>query len=275
MNFLHNITDKELLELGRAKHQSYIQADPFPSGYYDNLFNPQLLDEILAELPDMQKNPENVYNDQNQVKLAANDEYQFGPQTKAFLHYLNSGPFLNFLSALTGIEDLIPDPYFLGGGYHQILAGGFLKVHADFNKHRTNGLDRRINALVYLNKDWKEEYGGHFQLWDREMKDCKAKILPVYNRLAIFSTSDYSFHGHPDPLTCPPDRSRKSLAVYYYSNGRPETDKNPGAEAVDTLFKYRPEGDEEAKQKTRLSNFIQLVTPPVLYFGVKKLLNRK
>ena len=49
-----------------------------------------------------------------------------------------------------------------------------------------------------------------------------SKILPLFNRCAIFSTTDFSFHGHPTPLTCPPDRSRQSLATYYYSNGRPE-----------------------------------------------------
>lgn len=274
MNFL-SITNKELLELGKARHESYINANPFPSGYIDNVFNPEMLDKILEEFPDLQKNPENQYNDQNQVKLAANSEERFGPVTKSFMHYLNSAPFLDFLSALTGIQNLIPDPYFYGGGYHQILPGGFLKVHADFNKHRTNGLDRRINALVYLNKDWEESYGGHFQLWDREMKECKAKILPVFNRLAIFSTSDFSYHGHPDPLTCPPDRSRKSLAVYYYSNGRPASDTNPGHEATDTLFKYRPGVDDAAKTKTKLDHLINLVTPPIIYFGVKKLFNRK
>ncbi len=270
MNFL-NITDQQLVELGRNKHQTYINADPFPSGYFDNIFNPAMLDQILEEFPDLQHHPEYAYHDQNQVKLAANSEDRFGPVTKSFMHYLNSAPFLDFLSALTGIENLIPDPYFYGGGYHQILPGGFLKVHADFNKHRTNGLDRRINVLVYLNKDWEESYGGHFQLWDRDMKECKAKFLPIFNRMAMFSTSDFSFHGHPDPLTCPPGRSRKSLAVYYYSNGRPAADTNPGHEATDTLFKYRPEGDEEAKKQSSLDKLIYGVTPPFLYFGLKKL----
>lgn len=274
MNYL-NTTDQELLEFGRAKHREYIEAAPFPSGYYDNIFSPLALDKILEEFPDLQKNPDYQYKDQNQVKLAANDEARFGEVTKGLMRYLNSAPFLDFLSALTGIENLIPDPHFLGGGYHQILPGGFLKVHADFNKHRRNGLDRRINVLVYLNKDWEESYGGHFQLWDKEMKECKTKILPLFNRMAIFSTTDFSFHGHPDALTCPPDRSRKSLAVYYYSNGRPESDRNPGEEATDTLFRYRPELDEVAKKKTRISNLVNLITPPIIYFGIRKLLNLK
>ncbi len=270
-----NITNQELIELGKAKNQEYLDAAPFPSGSYDNIFSDEMLDKILEEFPDLQKNPDLKYNDLNQVKLASNNEDRFGEVTKLFMHYLNSQPFLDFLSALTGIENLIPDPYFLGGGYHQILPGGFLKVHADFNKHQRNKLDRRINVLVYLNKDWEESYGGHFQLWDREMKECKTKILPLFNRMAIFSTTDFSYHGHPDPLTCPPDRSRKSLAIYYYSNGRPASEVNDGLEEHTTLFKYRPGLDDETIKKGKMQSLVEKITPPIIYFGMKKLMKGK
>jgi Rps23 Pro-64 3,4-dihydroxylase Tpa1-like proline 4-hydroxylase len=93
-------------------------------------------------------------------------------------------------------------------------------VHADFNRHEKLNLDRRLNLLLYLNRDWKEEYGGHLQLWTRDMGRCVVKVLPVFNRCVVFSTTDFSYHGHPDPLTCPPGRTRKSIAMYYYTNGR-------------------------------------------------------
>ena len=54
---------------------------------------------------------------------------------------------LEFLETLTGIDGLVPDPYFAGGGLHQIVRGGFLKVHADFNWHPKLRLDRRLNML--------------------------------------------------------------------------------------------------------------------------------
>lgn len=102
------------------------------------------------------------------------------------MHFLNSEPFLEFLQILTGIkEPLIGDPYFIGGGQHEIKKGGLLKVPADFNKHQKLDLDRRINLLVYLNKEWKEEYGGNFELWNKDMSKCK-KNLPLFNRIAIF-----------------------------------------------------------------------------------------
>jgi Rps23 Pro-64 3,4-dihydroxylase Tpa1-like proline 4-hydroxylase len=152
---------------------------------------------------------------------------------------MNSEPFLRFLQELTGIkETLIPDPYFEGGGVHQIKRGGFLKVHVDFHRHRLLQLDRRVNVLVYLNKDWKDEYGGHFELWERDMSRCVKKIAPLFNRMAIFSTTADSWHGHPDKLNCPEGRSRQSLALYYYTNGRPSYEV-PDRQRITTTFAAR------------------------------------
>jgi 2OG-Fe(II) oxygenase superfamily len=129
--------------------------------------------------------------------------------------------FLQFLETLTGFGGLIPDMNFEGGGLHQIERGGFLKIHLDSNTHPRFPLARRINLLLYLNRDWREEYHGQLELWDKEMSCCVHKILPVFNRCVIFTTSDLSYHGHPDRLECPPGMTRKSIAVYYYTEGRP------------------------------------------------------
>lgn len=264
MNFI-DLSVQELHDLARQKHKEYISGDPFPNMYFDNFFNQQALSEVLEEFPDMSKSPDITYNDANQIKLASKGEYKFGEKTRAFMHYLNSQPFLEFLTLLTGIDALIPDPYFEGGGAHQILPGGLLKIHADFNKNRFTGLDRRLNVLVYLNKDWDEAWGGHFELWDREMKHSIKKIAPHFNRMALFSTTSHSYHGHPDALKCPPGRSRKSLALYYYTNGRPAEEI---AEDHSTIFKARP------NEKTGLSlkEVVKQVTPPFIFNAAKKIM---
>jgi hypothetical protein len=178
---------------------------------------------------------------------------------------------LEFLQELTGInETLLPDPYLIGGGYHEIKPGGLLKVHADFNKHEMTMLDRRINLLVYLNKDWAESYGGHFELWDKKMTRAYKKVLPVFNRIAIFSTTDFSYHGHPDALNCPPDRSRKSIALYYYSNGRPKSELSDKAHS--TLFVNRAGiSDDTLKEPVTLKDVVREITPPIIYNTVKKM----
>ena len=215
---------------------------------FENFFNEEFLNQVLEEFPDfsigkvIQKNRLNT-----QEKYASKGEDRFGPITKEFTHFLNSEPFLLFLKELTSIErKLIPDPYFEGGGFHEIKRGGFLKIHADFNKLKDLELDRRLNILVYLNKNWKEEYGGHFELWNKDMTHCENKIAPHFNTLAMFSTTDFSYHGHPDKLNCPEDRTRKSLAMYFYTNGRPYEEVNEGLENHSTIYKERKGQDKKS-----------------------------
>ncbi len=268
---------RDLAATAKNYKEAYANAEPFPSIAFENFFDEDMLNEVLAEFPDMEKKADIKFNNPNEVKLASKGEHLFGPKTRAFMHYLNSEPFLLFLKELTSIErPLIPDPYFEGAGYHETKPGGFLKVHADFNKHYETKLDRRLNTLVYLNKDWKEEYGGHFELWDLEMKNCIKRVLPAFNTLAMFSTTSHSWHGLPNPLTCPPDRSRKSLALYFYTNGRPEHEVESGIEEHNTIFKARV-GDEvdnqmqgyNAKQKAK--DIVKDLTPPILFKLAKKI----
>jgi len=257
---------EELIDFAKSQASSYQNADPFPSIYFDDFFNEEFLSDVLSEFPELGDKSDIQYSNPNEIKLASRGEQKFGPKTKVLMHFLNSEPFLMFLSDLSGITNLIADPYFEGGGCHQIKPGGMLKIHADFNKHRTLGLDRRLNFLIYLNKDWKEEYGGHFELWKTDMSESRAKILPIFNRVAMFSTTDYSFHGHPDKLNCPEDRSRKSLALYYYTNGRPKEEVNDGLEDHTTLFKER-KGVDSASMKAYngLVNLAVDIMPPALY----------
>ncbi|MES2807306.1 MAG: 2OG-Fe(II) oxygenase [Bacteroidota bacterium] len=270
MNFLNSGID--LKQLAQAKKAEYQTAQPFPNIVIDDFFDPEMLSQVLADFPDLSKKSDVInYDNQNEKKLAAKGEMHFSDNTKAFVHFLNSQPVLEFLQELTGIkETLLPDPYLLGGGYHEIKPGGMLKIHADFNKHELSWIDRRINLLVYLNKDWDESYGGHFELWDKDMTQSYQKILPVFNRIAIFSTTDFSFHGHPNALTCPPDRSRKSLALYYYSNGRPKSEISKNAHA--TIFKNRAgvEGDT-VKDPLTLKDVVRELTPPIIYNTIKKM----
>jgi hypothetical protein len=277
MEFI-NTPYRDLQKVAADYKRAYALADPFPSISFDNFFNPEMLDEILEEFPDLNKKGDIKFNSPNEVKLASKGEGKFGPKTKRFVHFLNSEPFLEFLQELTGIEEmLLPDPYFEGGGLHETKPGGFLKIHADFNKHMVNKLDRRLNILVYLNKDWKDEYGGHFELWNKDMTKCVKKVAPHFNTLAMFSTTSTSYHGLPNPLTCPPDRSRKSLALYYYSNGRPEEEVQGGLEEHNTLFVAR-NGDDKAmrsyNRKQKLKEVVLDLVPPIFTKAAKKALGK-
>ncbi|HEY0562995.1 MAG TPA: 2OG-Fe(II) oxygenase, partial [Methylophilus sp.] len=145
---------------------------------------------------------------------------------------------------ITNIKGLLPDPYFAGGGLHEISRGGLLGIHADFQVNEGLQLFRRVNVLIYLNKDWKEEYGGMLELWDKAMQAKVVEVAPIFNRCVIFNTDADSFHGHPEPLTTPDGITRKSIALYYY---KALDISNETGESRHTLYVARPQDDDKTK----------------------------
>jgi len=243
-----------------AKNQflNYISGDPYPHIVIDNFFDEKILNNVCEEFNLNNKNKV-IFNNPNEQKITLNKWDDFGPKTLKFIKYLNSEIFIEFLEKLTGIEKLLADNLLEGGGLHQINSGGYLKIHADFNKHSKTNLDRRLNALIYLNKEWKKEWGGEFEMWSKDLKRNVKKISPVFNRLVIFSTTSYSFHGHPSPLSSPNDISRKSIAMYYYTDGRPDNEIQGGLKYHSTLFKNRLNISED--RKMTFYNFIKNLKP--------------
>src|ERR1051326_4502626 len=184
-----------------ALRERYASADPFPHIVLDHLFDDDVLEQIVAEFPKPDEMRWLTFDSDTERKLGFFHEFsRISPFTRAFLDAMNGFETLLFLEKLTGIEGLIPDPYFGGGGLHQIEPGGFLKIHADFNVHPKLNLDRRLNMLVYVNKGWREEWGGHLELWDADMRTCREKIAPLFNGPVVFSTTDPSFHAARDLL---------------------------------------------------------------------------
>jgi len=258
-----------LQELAETHRHAYAAADPFPHVVIDDFLPRCVLDQVLAEIPKPGEISWIEFDDARGKKLASKAETQLGSATRLLLYQLNSSPLIDFLETLTGIRGLIPDPHFWGGGVHQIVRGGFLKVHTDFNRHPRLKLDRRLNLLVYLNPEWQEEWGGGLELWDRDMSECRKRILPVFGRCVIFSTTDFSNHGHPDPLSCPEGVTRKSLALYYYSNGRPRGET--GVEHYSTPFRRRPGEKSFLTPETIAHNLL----PPIVMSMISALRHRR
>lgn len=226
--------DLDLRADAKALAAHYATADPFPHIVIDDLFAEATLERVLADFPAAGEIPWVRFENDTEKKLGYSHRAALRPALQEFLWRMNSPRVLEFLEALTGIEGLVPDPYYGGAGPHQILPGGFLKVHTDFNWHPKLRLDRRLNLIVYLNRDWRDEFGGHIELWDREVQRCAQRVLPSWNRTIVFNTTDFSFHGHPTPLACPEGMSRKSVSLYYYTNGRPDAERSS---PHDTIFR--------------------------------------
>jgi 2OG-Fe(II) oxygenase superfamily len=233
--------DREgLLKVARDNRERYAKTEPFPHIVLDGLFPDDALDGVLHEFPDPGSPVWKEYQNYHEGKLETQGEEKIGAFTSMLLYQFNSSPFLRFLEELTGITGLIPDPYFYGGGLHQIPRGGKLGIHADFSRHGSIPLDRRLNVLIYLNREWKEEYGGQLELWATDMSRCVQKILPIYNRTVVFSITDWAFHGHPEPLL--PGRYDAQVHRSLLLHERTPTRRNQGGEGLHPLY-AAPRGD--------------------------------
>jgi Rps23 Pro-64 3,4-dihydroxylase Tpa1-like proline 4-hydroxylase len=244
--------------------QSYRDASPFPHICIDGFLPHAVAEAVHDAFPGPGEKFWARTSLRYERKLSTNLESDIPATIRNVLYALNTRTFLEFLEELTGIESLIPDPHFTGGGMHQIVRGGKLDIHVDYNKHFCYGLDRRLNLLLFLNKDWHEGFGGDLELWDERKRRCARRIAPLFNRCVIFSTSDRSYHGHPHPLECPESRSRKSLALYYFSNGRPagEVDFDHGTQWLETVSP----GYRLMKTLRHVSGvMLRETAPPLLY----------
>lgn len=236
---------ERLSELAARAAPAYAVAEPFPHAVIDGFIEPALARRLAAEFPArgdtaawLDYNGNNAQGKPVQVnKYHISDDHRLGPLTQRLLYELKGPRFLQVLSTLTGIPELIPDAHNHGGGIHMSCRGAMLKIHADFNRHPTWQLDRRLNLLLYLNEDWKTAYGGDLELWDAQMRECVQKVAPVAGRCVVFSTSSTSYHGHPDPIDCPEHLARKSVALYYYTN----RDSAAHVATHSTLWQPRPD----------------------------------
>jgi len=271
-----------LNKFGEANLNRYIQGTPFPHIVIERLFNSSLLSEVSEEFPDLSNGKPFKKKINYQVgKFYTGNETNFGFKTLRLFHYLNSQPWLDFLQTISGIEEkLFGDPYYWGGGLHQTKNGGWLKIHSDFKKHPDSNLDRRINVIIFLNKEWEKSFGGSLELWDKKMKKCVQSIPPIFNNTVIFNTTDYSNHGYPDPIHCPENISRKSIALYYYTNGRPENEINYKVRQKDDKTYWKPRKNNKLdnvdfNQKFSLYNLIVELIRKVTHQMIFRVLFRK
>jgi hypothetical protein len=231
--------------IGEGLVGEYAFAEPYPHIVIDNFLPNEIAEELLSHFPVDNKKHDKTY----QKGYGGSNKRQILPYDcdlyiRNAFSFFNSAPMLQFLGGVTNINGLLPDPYFSGGGFHEIQKNGLLGIHADFRVNESLQTLRRVNMLIYLNKDWRDSYGGKLELWDKQMNSVVKSISPLFNRCVIFNTDEDSFHGHPDPLTTPDGVTRKSIALYYYT-AMPI--KNDSGESRHTRYVARPNDTEQVK----------------------------
>jgi Rps23 Pro-64 3,4-dihydroxylase Tpa1-like proline 4-hydroxylase len=230
--------NKVALEDIESLSKKFREAKPFPHIVIDGFWDERELSVVEKELRKIplevwmnKRDPTSGQMITQKNKLAIKDPKCLGIATQAIMRAFSSTEMCEWLSKLSGIENLQPDPDFLGGGVHRIDDGGKLSIHADFNIHPETRKYRRLNALLYLNKRWQPDNHGELELWEcdenRKLTKIASKIEPIFNRLVVFRITDDAFHGHPEPWESDDGYYRLSLAFYYYTDDRPESEKAP------------------------------------------------
>lgn len=214
--------------------QQFSKEDPFNHVVIDNFLDDKYLNSILNEIQNYStdiwydKKNSSINNESDTIfqskKIALTDYAKMGYLSKSFIDLSRSPKFTQFLVDVTGIEHLESDPLLYGGGIHKITENGRLSIHSDFNIHPILNKFRRLNVLLYLNKNWTPDLHGELELWSKDMTQCVKRIEPIFNRLIIFRITDDAFHGHPEPWTS--STPRLSFALYYYTDERPEHEKS-------------------------------------------------
>jgi hypothetical protein len=261
------LSDKLRLSVDTATlRSSYENAKPFRHIILDNLFTSSLLERVCHEIPRIDDETWVGENDEHVKQFNHRSPVALGDAASELVNLLHSAAFLYFLSEVSGIWELLPDPYLQGASFHVVPRGGFFHVHADRNTAYSTGLLRRLALMLYLNKGWKTEYGGQFELWNETGTQRVQSVEPIFNRCLIFEVTDTSYHGLPNPVACPAGQTRNSFAVYYHTAAKAETGEMKTHTSIYAPATYR-------RKPFSMRSLAKDLTPPLLLRTAKKLLS--
>lgn len=262
MQYLNSI---HLSEENKANYlQSFTQAKPFKHLVIDNFLNEEKAEYLFQHFPEYEKFNKK-YDGLNEKKAEGSNFEDFDKEFSNLREEVMSVDFCKFISEITGIENVFVTDDALGAGLHQGKQGSFLDVHIDFSMHHQKDVYRRLNLLIFFNKNWQDAWAGHTELWNEDMSECVKKVRPDYNRALIFMTTGKSYHGY-GKINPPEEVTRKSFYTYFYTNVPGEQDGN----YHDTIFKTRPEEGSIKKIKTTLKeNLKNSIKVTLKKIGVK------
>ena len=221
--------------------ERFAQRDPFRHVVIDDFFAPGYADRLLAEFPAFERG--NARNENGEIGNKSTIERirQLGPAYATLDDLVKSPALLDFVGRVTGIPNLLYDPWYFGGGTHENRDGQDLDPHVDFNRHPIENWHRRLNLIVYFNREWDDAWGGSLELHSnpRSPDDRTTLVTPLHNRCVIFETTEWSWHGF-SRIALPAEHeglTRKSVALYFYTRERPDEEL---ADTHSTIYVDRP-----------------------------------
>ena len=197
--------------------ESHAAGSPVPYTIIDNFLPDELFNTLSFEVDFLQESDWTVFSNGTSYRKECRN-FTSTPRIQSMAYSFQGSVFLNWIEKLTGIEKLVGDPHYRGGGITRVSSGNSLGLHNDFNWNEQLRLTRRVNIILYMNSEWDDSWGGELEFWDFDKTECLVKIAPKPNRLAIWNYDERLIHGHPNPLTCPESVARQNFIQFYYSS---------------------------------------------------------
>jgi len=247
-------------------HTQFKQAKPWNYVVLKDFLTKEFADSLSNNFP-----PVDQFNvkrkSYNEAKAEEYHLERFHPDFTKLRDFLNSPAMSEWMGKVTGIKGMTSTYDALGTGLHQGVNGSFVDVHLDLNMNPGQNIQRHVNLLIYLNQNWKEEYGGALEVWDKDVKVCHDKVYPYHNTALIMITNDESYHGY-SKISIPEDERRKSVYCYYYT-----PIQSDNFTYRDSRFKARPEEGMLKKMVTDLKETAKINIKRVLRLGGVKSLD--
>lgn len=254
----HKLFDPAYVDTLRSQ---VANAQPFRHLVQDGWFNPDLLELASEEFAALSAPEWTEWASRHQQIYRSPPNQPMGPATTLYFSLVNAGWFVELLSDVMAVPNLIADVSLLSGGLHESRNGGRFGIHRDFDRHVHTGLNNEMALMTYLNKDWDPAWGGALELWDKDRKSCVDSIQPEFNRSVVLCHGPSSYHGHPHPMQLPEGRTRRSLSAYYYSSRLLPQDAKKAPQSTQFLI-FKPQ--------ERLREMARNVAPPILWNALKR-----
>lgn len=214
-----------------ALRSAFANAEPFGHVVIDDFLEREFAQSLAAAFPSFDGGSARGEDGRPGDKSTVERINALGPAYARLDAVVRSRAFLDLIGRVTGIDGLLYDPWYLGGGTHANRHGAKLDRHVDFRYHPVEGWQRRLNLIVYLNEQWLPDWGGNLELFRDPHADARPfrSVVPTFNRCVIFETHGHSWHGF-DRIELPHaerGRVRRSIALYFYTPADPAAGPAP------------------------------------------------
>lgn len=201
----------------------YSHGSPVPWIAFDDFLPVPVLSAVQQEIEQIPEHVWSVFNRNGSFMKECNN-LKYAAYIRMLTLYLLSSEFISWLENLTGLKRLIGDPHLIGAGLVRCATGHNLKLHTDFNWNEQLRLNRALSLILYVSREWDQAWGGDLEFWKFDLSECVHRVAPLPNRLLIWHYDERLWHGHPNPINCPPNVTRDGLRLFYFqSNATPIT----------------------------------------------------